>query len=54
MTQNPRQKPTSGELVKFYVPRDLKAALQALAASRNVALSALLRLVVTEYVRNRQ
>ena len=38
-------------LIKFLAPRELKHALQELAAKRNVALSALLRLVLSEYVR---
>jgi hypothetical protein len=38
-------------LVKFLAPRTLKRALEELAAERNIALSALLRLVTSEYVR---
>ncbi len=54
MTQD-RRKPTPNEqLVKFYTPVNLKQALQELAVSRNIALSALLRLIVSEYVRNQK
>ncbi len=41
-------------LVKFVAPRPLKHDLQALAAARNVSLSALLRLVATEYVKRQR
>ncbi|MCA9911662.1 MAG: ribbon-helix-helix protein, CopG family [Anaerolineae bacterium] len=54
MTQNTPRKTTAEELVKFYVPRNLKRQLQELAASRNIALSAMLRLVVSEYIKTRQ
>jgi hypothetical protein len=54
MTQKPTRQSTSEELIKFYAPRALKLQLQELAASRNIALSALLRLVVSEYVKSRK
>lgn len=50
MTQSPH-KPPSEELIKFYAPLHLKRQLQELAASRNIALSALLRLLVSEYIK---
>lgn len=41
-------------LIKFVAPVDLKQALQQLANERNIALSSLLRLISSEYVkRNR-
>lgn len=41
-------------LIKFVAPGELKSALQELANERNIALSALLRLITSEYVkRNR-
>ena len=41
-------------LIKFVAPRRLKDALQELANERNITLSAVLRLVTSEYVkRNR-
>ena len=41
-------------LIKCVAPEELKCALQELANERNISLSALLRLVVSEYVkRNR-
>jgi hypothetical protein len=52
MTQESHKRHPNEELVKLYVPRSLKLELQALAASRNIALSALLRLVITEYVKS--
>jgi len=41
-------------LIKFVAPLDLKSDLQHLANERNIALSSLLRLISSEYVkRNR-
>lgn len=37
--------------IKFVAPENLKEDLQALANERNITLSALLRLIVTGYVR---
>jgi hypothetical protein len=54
MTQKPPRQATAETLIKFYAPRALKQQLQELATSRNIALSAMLRLVVSEYVRTRQ
>ena len=42
------------ELIKFLLPRDLKRALQALANERNITLSALMRLMASEYVKRNQ
>ena len=40
--------------IKFRVPLDLKQSLLLLAKERNIALSSLLRLIASEYVkRNR-
>jgi hypothetical protein len=44
---------TQTALIKFFAPPDLKAALERLASERNIALSALLRLIVTEYIRQK-
>jgi hypothetical protein len=41
-------------LIKFVAPLDLKQSLLQLAKERNIALSSLLRLIASEYVkRNR-
>lgn len=40
-------------LIKVLVPSDLKQDLLGLAASRNISLSALLRLIVSEYIKLR-
>jgi hypothetical protein len=41
-------------LIKFVAPVDLKKSLLQLAKERNIALSSLLRLIASEYVkRNR-
>ncbi len=51
MTHNSNQHRKKEELVKFLVPQSLKVSLQALADERNVSLSALMRLITTEYVK---
>ena len=38
-------------LIKFLAPHRLKRTLEELAAERNIALSTLLRLVTSEYLR---
>ena len=38
-------------LIKFVAPKELKCALQELANERNISLSALLRLIVSEYAK---
>ena len=53
MTQNNR-KNINEVLIKFVAPEELKESLQKLANERNITLSALLRLVVSEYVRRKQ
>jgi hypothetical protein len=51
MVQEDKQKSQNEVLIKFLAPRRLKHNLEELAVERNVALSALLRLVLSEYVR---
>jgi molybdopterin-guanine dinucleotide biosynthesis protein A len=41
----------NGVLIKFLLPIKLKRALEELAAERNITLSALLRLISSEYVK---
>jgi len=42
-------------LIKFVAPIDLKESLQQLANERHIALSSLLRLIASDYVkRNKQ
>ena len=48
---NNRNKKTT---MKVVVPVDLKGALQLLAEERNITLSALLRLISSEYVKRQQ
>jgi len=38
-------------LIKFFSPEKLKKELSELAAERNIALSALLRIIATDYIR---
>lgn len=54
MTDKYNRKDINEERIKFVTPRDLKHALQALANERNITLSALLRLIASEYVRRNQ
>lgn len=39
--------------VRFAIPSQLKNDLQRLATARNISLSALLRLVLSEYVKHK-
>lgn len=39
------------ETIKFLAPHKLKLSLQQLATERNISLSALLRLITSEYVK---
>jgi len=50
MSQNNR-KSINEVLIKFVAPEMLKETLQVLANERNITLSALLRLVTSEYVK---
>lgn len=50
MTNNGR-KSINEVRIKFVAPEDLKNELQKLANERNITLSALLRLITSEYVR---
>jgi len=48
------RKNISEVLIKFVAPDELKSALQALANERNITLSALLRLIASEYVKRQR
>lgn len=48
------RKAISEALIKFVAPEDLKTDLQSLANERNITLSALLRLISSEYVRRQE
>lgn len=48
-----RTKTTNDAVVKLYLPNELKQALENLAQSRSIPLSALLRLIATEYIRQK-
>ena len=54
MAQNENIENQNEVLIKFLLPRRLKLALQERAAERNIALSALLRLITSEYVKRTQ
>lgn len=47
------QKKVYESLIKFYAPLDLKDELLRLAVQRNISLSALIRLIVSEYIKNK-
>jgi hypothetical protein len=53
MSNSPQPQKTTEALVKFFAPQKLKTELVTLANSRNVSLSALLRLALSEYVREK-
>ena len=53
MNRNAQKQALSEEIVKFAVPKHLKVELQSMAMTRNISLSALVRLVVTDYLKNR-
>lgn len=46
-----RQQLPPEETVKFLAPHKLKSSLQRLANERNISLSALMRLISSEYVK---
>lgn len=54
MSQKPTQQSPIDALIKFYATPALKAELQQLAYARNVSLSALIRLVLSEYVKSKR
>jgi len=54
MDKNLPTKRKNEDLIKVLVPSDLKQDLLGLAASRNISLSALLRLIVSEYIKLRR
>ena len=54
MTHNNNRKNINEVRIKFVAPAQLKEGLQALANERNITLSALLRLVTSEYVKRNQ
>ena len=51
-SNNPRNR--NEMLIKFVAPDKLKRGLQELAAERNITLSAMLRLISSEYVKRTQ
>ena len=54
MAQNGTNIRITKTTLKVVVPVDLKGALQLLANERNISLSALLRLISSEYVKRQQ
>jgi hypothetical protein len=51
MANNTQRKTLSDGVVRFVAPKKLRSDLQELASERNITLSALLRLIASEYVR---
>ncbi len=51
MAQNKNMENQNEVLLKFLVPRKLKRDLQERAVERNIAVSALMRLIASEYVK---
>jgi len=54
MAQNKNIENQNEVLIKFLVPKRLKFALQERAQERNITVSALLRLIGSEYVKRTQ
>ena len=54
MTHKNNRKHINEVRIKFVTPEALKGALQELANERNITLSALLRLITSEYVKRNQ
>jgi len=54
MDQNKKKENQNEVLIKFLVPKRLKQALQERAVERNITVSALLRLIASEYVKRTQ
>ena len=54
MTQKNNRKHINEVRIKFVAPEKLKEGLQVLANERNITLSALLRLITTEYIKRNQ
>ena len=54
MTHKNNRKQINEVRIKFVAPEELKDELQALANERNITLSALLRLIASEYVKRNQ
>lgn len=54
MDQNKKTENQNEVLIKFLVPKRLKLALQERAVERNITVSALLRLIASEYVKRTQ
>jgi len=54
MTNDNNRKNINEVRIKFVAPDDLKSSLQQLANDRNITLSALLRLITTDYIKRKQ
>jgi hypothetical protein len=54
MTRNIPQKKTNKDLIKFLVPKPLKDSLLIIAIDRNISISALMRLITSEYAKRYQ
>jgi hypothetical protein len=51
MTRKSHKQPTNKDLIKFLVPKQLKDSLLIIAIERNISLSALLRIITSEYAK---
>jgi len=54
MTRNIPNKPSNKDLIKFLVPKPLKNSLLIIALERNISISALLRIISSEYAKRNQ
>jgi len=54
MTRNIPKQLTNKDLIKFLVPKPLKNSLLIIALDRNISISALMRLITSEYAKRYQ
>jgi hypothetical protein len=54
MTRNIPKQPTNKDLIKFLVPKPLKNSLLIIALDRNISISALMRIITSEYAKRYQ
>jgi hypothetical protein len=54
LDQFPQTAPLQDEFIKFVLSRKLKINLQKLAHERNISLSALMRLIASDYLKRNQ
>jgi len=54
MARKTHQNINNKDLIKFIVPKSLKSSLQIIALERSISLSALLRIITSQYTKHDQ